>query len=124
MPSLLFIDDDYLTLEVYEKIFSLSGYNVLLADSGKVALEIAGEKHIDLIILDMRLPQMDGFDLLRLLKLNQLTRKIPVLMTSANPQSYAAKALASGAQYYLSKPIYPEQIRDILTQINNQTKDG
>jgi CheY-like chemotaxis protein len=123
MPRLLFVDDDFLTLETYDKIFTLSGYEVLLADSGTKALAMAGENHIDLIILDMRLPHMDGFEMLEFLKANPSTREIPVVMTSANPKNYAEEAYASGAQFYLSKPIYPEQIKQILDEIGIHGKD-
>ena len=123
MTCLLFIDDDYLTLETYEKIFSLSGFNVLLADSGKVALELASDKKPDLIILDMSLPQMDGITLLGLLKSDHATKGIPVVMTSASPIIFEVKTKESGAEFTIGKPVYPEKIKEILNELEQRGVD-
>jgi CheY-like chemotaxis protein len=116
MPCILFVDDDSLTLEAYDKIFSLCGYKVLLAESGQVALKVVKDHSIDLIVLDMRLPEMDGLEILRYLKSNPISSEIPVVIVTANPESIAQKALEAGAQYYLIKPINPDKVREILHQ--------
>jgi CheY-like chemotaxis protein len=113
MSCILFVDDDYLTLETYTKIFSLFGHKILLADSGEKALIVVNKHPIDLIVLDMRLPEMDGLELLRQLKSNPITKAIPVAMVSADPEIYGENAIAAGAQYYISKPIYPEKLQEI-----------
>jgi CheY-like chemotaxis protein len=118
VACLLFVDDDYLTLETYEKIFSISGFDVLLADSGRVALELADEHKPDLIILDMSLPRMDGLTLLNLLKSSPSTRDIPVVMTSASPMIFSESAKEFGAEFTIDKPIYPENIIEILEQLS------
>jgi CheY-like chemotaxis protein len=123
MPCVLFVDDDYLTLQTYQKIFSLSGFDVFLADSDKTALEIAVSKQIDLIILDMRLSALDGLDVLKMFKSHPLIKDIPVVMTSASPTVYPEQAIASGAQCYMSKPVYPEKINEILRQTGVRGKD-
>jgi CheY-like chemotaxis protein len=119
MACILFVDDDYFTLETYEKIFSLFGHQILLAESGEEALEVVKEHALDLIVLDMRLPEMDGFELLKQLKSDPATKEIPAVMVSANPDLYARQAIAAGAQHYISKPVYPEKLLEIIEQ-----KDG
>jgi len=118
MPCILFVDDDSLTLETYDKIFSLFGHKVLLAESGEKALKVVTHHTVDLIVLDMRLPEMDGFEILSQLRSNPLSSEIPVAMVTANPEIYAQEAIRAGAQYYISKPIYPDRLQEILNKID------
>lgn len=114
MACILFVDDDPLTLETYQKIFTFFEYKVLLASSGEEALQVVEEKPVDLIVMDMRLEDMDSSDLIRRIKLSPRAEDIPVVIVSANPEIYADQAIKAGAQYYMSKPIQPEKIREIL----------
>ena len=116
MARILFVDDDFFTLETYDRIMTLLGHESILSGTSTEALKIAAEQCPDLIVLDMRLPEMDGFELLRALKANPETEKIPAIMVSANPDSYAIHAYEAGAQYYLSKPFHPEKILEIIEQ--------
>ncbi len=124
MSCILFVDDDFLTLEAYEKIFSLSGHEVLRADTGKVALEMVSNQKIDLIVIDMILAQDDGLEILETLKSNPSTCDIPVVMTSANPRFFTEKALSYGADYTICKPIDPKQIEEILGERGNLSGEG
>ena len=114
MPRILFVDDDLLTLEMYEKIFNLYGYEVFLAESGMEALEKVNDSELDLIVLDMRLPEMDGIELLDRLKSNTSSSGILKIMASANPELFRDRAIEAGADYFISKPITPEKIDMIL----------
>jgi CheY-like chemotaxis protein len=79
-------------------------------------MQVLEEQQVDLIVLDMRLDDMDSAELIRRIKANPLTEAIPVVMVSANPEVFADQAIADGAQYYMSKPIQPDVIREILEQ--------
>ena len=114
MPRILFVDDDLLTLEMYEKIFNLYGYKVFLAESGMEALEKDNDSELDLIVLDMRLPEMDGIELLDRLKSNTSSSGILKIMASANPELFRDRAIEAGADYFISKPITPEKIDLVL----------
>jgi CheY-like chemotaxis protein len=81
---------------------------------------MARNHNVDLIILDMRLPDLDGTELLRHLKANPETEAISAVMVSANPEIYAAKTIKAGAQTFLSKPIYPEKILGIMDENNHK----
>jgi len=116
MARILFVDDDYFTLETYDKIFSLFGHQAILSESASQALLIAEGQQPDVIVLDMSLPDMDGFELLAQLKMNPLTAGIPAVMVSASPDIYAIKAIAAGAYQYMSKPIFPEKLLEIIEQ--------
>ena len=114
MPRILFVDDDLLTLEMYEKIFNLYGYEVFLAESGMEALEKVNDSELDLIVLDMRLPEMDGIELLDRLKSNTSSSGILKIMASANPELFRDRAIEAGADYFISKPITPEKIDMVI----------
>ncbi len=82
------------------------GYAVFTADNGNDALKIIKEKSPDLIILDVKIPGINGFDLCRLLKENPATKKIPVvLLTGLSKIKEVDRGYYMGADLYLTKPI-------------------
>lgn len=85
---------------------------VLEADSGQVALKLALEKQVDLIILDVQMPEMDGFETAQLLHSWKRTRHIPIVFLTAayKSQEFQQKGFAVGAADYLTKPIEPIQL--------------
>lgn len=106
MAIVLFIDDDFLSLVTLDKACSLLGHQTLLAHSGQEALKIAAEKQPHLIVLDMRLPDMDGVEVVKLLRIQDATQKIPVVFLSAGVTPNDREIVqAVGAQEYLLKPI-------------------
>ena len=70
MARILFVDDDPLTLETYQAIISFYGHDVLLASDGDQAIKTATEELPDMFVLDMNMPDIHGFDLLRKLRKN------------------------------------------------------
>jgi len=117
MARVLFIDDDPSTLETYTKAVELFGHRAILADTAEKALEIAAAECPDLIILDVRMPDMDGFELLTRLREGGSTASIPVVMLSAGAEMDAAdQAQAAGAVEYLSKPIRLNKLIDTIQQ--------
>jgi CheY-like chemotaxis protein len=121
MASILFVDDDPDTLYTYNQAVIIFGHQALLANSGGAALNMACEHHPDLIFLDMRMPDMDGIELLSKLSTNEVTKDIPAIMVSASPETgLASKALKAGAKSYLSKPIRLNDLMKIIQQISDQ----
>lgn len=116
MARILFVDDDYDTLKTYEKIIALFGHQALLAAYAADALQIAAAQLPDLIVVDMRLPDMDGFEFLKRLKSNPETAEIPSVMVSASPDHFANQAIAAGAKGYMTKPIDPGKLLDLLEE--------
>jgi len=116
MARILFVDDDFFTLETYEKLLSFFGHQSILANTCTHALQLAVDQSPDLIILDMRMPDMDGFEFLKELRSNPDTADIPAAMVSASPDVYAKRAKAAGAQYYLAKPIRTEKLLEIIAE--------
>jgi CheY-like chemotaxis protein len=84
--SLLLVDDAPANLDVLCALLETEGVDVALATDGPLALEIAANTHPDLILLDVMMPQMDGFEVCRRLKMDPVLKSIPVLFITARDQ--------------------------------------
>lgn len=114
MALILFVDDDPMTLETYSHIIGFYGHEVLLAGTAEQAIQTAIEALPDLMVLDMNLPDLHGFDLLRRLRKNTKTADIPAIMVSASPDAMADSAIQSGAREFRSKPVLPDELLTII----------
>ena len=102
----LVVDDEERNLELIEAMLVSDEYRVSRAFSGKEALAIAENNCLDVILLDVMMPEMDGFEVCRRLKLNPMTRPIPVLMVTAlNKKAHRVRAMEFGADDFLNKPV-------------------
>jgi DNA-binding response OmpR family regulator len=106
--NVLLIEDNEDITFLTRTTLEFNNYNVITAQDGKEGLSIAEIKPLDLIILDVMMPEMDGYDVLKLLKSNDKTRDIPVVMFSAKAQkTEIEKGLQLGAEKYFTKPFDP-----------------
>lgn len=106
--KVLIIEDDQAIAELERDYLEVHGYEVTLRADGKEALEEALEQAYDLIILDVMLPGMDGFDILRRIR---ETKFIPVLMVSARKEDIdKIRGLGLGADDYVTKPFSPSEL--------------
>ncbi|ERT03928.1 diguanylate cyclase domain protein [Lyngbya aestuarii BL J] len=106
----LVVDDYPLNLKLLCASLSRVKYKVLVAQTGESALEIAVSQQPDLILLDIRMPEMDGYEVCRQLKASPVTRDIPVIfMTALSETDNKVKGLKLGAADYITKPIHPEE---------------
>ena len=100
----------------------LGGFNVVLASNGVEAVERATAEIPDLILMDVRMPRMTGYDACKKLKENDSTKSIPVIFLSAKGQDQEIQqGLAAGAEEYILKPFAPDelvrQVRSVLKRI-------
>ena len=95
----LVADDDAVILRLLEVNFSLEGYEVTTADRGEAALELAGDRHYDLIVLDVMMPGMDGWEVCERLKADPSTAGIPVIFLSARTQDATTHAAYSRIRF-------------------------
>ena len=94
------------------------GYEVVTAFDGLDALEKAKAEDFDLIILDIMMPVLDGFEVCKRLKENEQTRDIPVLMLSAAAHVESVnKGMEAGAEDYIVKPFEPDKLRQKIDKI-------
>jgi len=102
---LLVVDDDEGNRDVLTRRLQKQGYTVANAENGRQALEMLEADSYDLILLDIMMPEMDGFEVLRRLKSTDLLKHVPVIMVSAlNEMESVAKCIEMGAEDYLTKP--------------------
>ncbi len=119
MSKILVAEDERDIRDLIGFTLRFAGFEVLLADNGIEAIEKAPLEQPDLIILDVRMPKMTGYEACRQLKKNPATSAIPIVFLSAKGQEGEIKqGLASGALEYIVKPFAPDelvnQVKDIL----------
>lgn len=116
-PLIMVVDDSITVRRVTERLLKREGYRVVLAADGMAALrELAAEKPA-LILSDIEMPQMDGFDLLRNIRNDQGLQDLPVVMiTSRTADKHRAHAEQLGATGYLGKPYQEEQLLELIHQ--------
>jgi two-component system cell cycle response regulator len=110
---ILIIEDDFASLELYSYLLKAVGYTTLLAGNGEQGLTLARRTRPDLIICDVKLPKMDGVEVVRHLKNEPTLAQIPIVAVTA--QALAGdreRLLAAGFDDYLSKPIEVERFID------------
>lgn len=107
MATILIVDDQPDNLYVLQRLLKGHGYDVLQAENGATALKIATERLPDLILLDVMMPEMDGFEVVQRLRDNAQTRNLPVVLLTANAPDERLKiqGLKLGADEYLTQPI-------------------
>ncbi|HEX6289159.1 MAG TPA: response regulator [Herpetosiphonaceae bacterium] len=107
MAKILIVDDQPDNLYVLERLLKGHGYAVLCAEDGATALRIADDDRPDLILLDVMMPEMDGFEVVQRLRESPTTRAIPVVLLTANApdQRLKIQGLKLGADEYLTQPI-------------------
>lgn len=107
--NILVVDDNDNTLRLMEAVLTQNGYHPLLARNGLEALEVLDHSHVDLIVLDIMMPEMDGFELTRTLR--EADFNIPILMVTAKEaMEDKKKGFLTGADDYMVKPVDEEEM--------------
>jgi DNA-binding response OmpR family regulator len=114
--KVLVVEDDVPLLDLYDKKFTASGYTVVRAEDGGKGVEVAGTELPDAIVLDVMLPVMNGFEVLKKIKGNDSTKNIPVvILSNYGEMPNITEGLLSGAVEYLIKVEHtPEEVVDIV----------
>lgn len=109
MINILVVDDDKNTRRLIQEVLKKAGYNTMTANNGVEALEMLDKEHIDLIVLDIMMPQMDGYELTETLRGGN--SEIPILMVSAKQLPEDKKrGFLVGTDDYITKPIDEEEM--------------
>jgi DNA-binding response OmpR family regulator len=118
----LVVDDDRLLLRLVEMNLGKTGMRVLLADSGEDALRLAAEEKPDVILLDIMMPFMDGYEVMGRLKADGATQDIPVIMlTAKSSHSDMRKCEEMGAAAYITKPFNLDDLRSTVSRVLQQS---
>ncbi len=111
MPTILLVEDNELNRDMLSRRLMRKGYEVLIADDGAKGLSAATDGKPDLILMDMSLPVLDGWEATRRLKAEPQTRAIPVIALTAHAMSSdREKAVAAGCDDYDTKPVELERL--------------
>ncbi|MCK4781789.1 response regulator [Candidatus Parcubacteria bacterium] len=122
MKKILFIEDEPVLQKNLENIFQAEGYKTMGALDGEIGLKLAQAEKPDLILLDLVLPKLSGFDVLKKLKDNETTKDIPVIiLTNLETMEDINKAIELGATTYLVKLNY--NLKELLEKVKQTLKE-
>jgi len=111
MPQIMVVDDDPDTVSILARHLQREGFTAIEAISGPECLRIVHEHRINVILLDLMMPGMDGFQVCRALKLDPETAEIPVIMITARDDLDArAEGMRLGVSDFLAKPVFRRQL--------------
>jgi len=123
MKTILVVDDNKSICETLEIFLKEKGFNMLSAGDGNSGMALLNDNHVDLVILDMLMPEKDGVE--TLLDLNKLSSKIPIIAISGGgkipPEIHLETAKKLGAKYTFRKPF---DRNDLLLAVNEALKDS
>lgn len=119
MSRILIVEDNAANRALLQAVLKPAGHELLLAEDGRAGVETALREKPDLILMDVMLPVMDGYEATHLIKQNPMTRHIPIVAITANDDpSERERALDAGCDGYITKPIdtqlLPNQVRLFL----------
>lgn len=121
----LIVDDDLDTLKLVGLLLQRQGYTVMAANSGAKALQKAQEEQPDLILLDVMMPDMDGYEVARRLRMDPNTASIPILMFTAKSQvDDKLTGFEAGADDYITKPAHPAELLARVKRLLARPRSG
>lgn len=118
MTTVLVADDDFDLRTIVTDLLTSSGYAILSASNGEEALEIATAQRPDLVVLDISMPRMDGYTVVKHLRENPETSRMPIIAFTAHAlKGDAEKALKAGYDGYIAKPFQPDELLNEIARL-------
>ena len=115
MAKVLIVDDSKTEILRFTKFLENDGHSVITANSGEEGIEVAGKELPDLILMDIVMPGLNGFQATRQLTRNEKTKQIPVIIvTTKNQETDRVWGKRQGASAYLTKPVSESTLRETL----------
>jgi two-component system, cell cycle response regulator DivK len=113
--KVLLVEDNLSTVDVLEKALQYLGYEVRVAKNGLEAVKMAVSELPDLVVMDIMLPELDGFEATRRLRENPSTRDVPILAATAKTMpGDKERCLAAGCDSYIAKPFDHRELRNAI----------
>jgi two-component system alkaline phosphatase synthesis response regulator PhoP len=119
---ILVVDDEIYIVHILDFSLGMEGYEVITALDGEQALEKLNSERPDLIVLDIMMPKLDGYEVCKAIKSDPETRHIPVILLSAKGRNVDQKlGFDVGADDYITKPFSPRKLVERINQLLGQT---
>jgi CheY-like chemotaxis protein len=112
MARILVVDDDQSIMEIVRYVATKAGHEIMEAVNGREGLARAKTDHPDLIILDVMMPEMDGYTLHNHLLADEATKRIPIIVLTAKGQMRDSFIGSPNIKFYMDKPFEPEDLQD------------
>jgi two-component system alkaline phosphatase synthesis response regulator PhoP len=120
--KILVVDDEIYIVHILDFSLGMEGYEVVTALDGEQALEKVTSEKPDLIVLDIMMPKLDGYEVCKSIKANAATKNIPVILLSAKGRNVDQKmGFEVGADDYITKPFSPRKLVERINQLLGQT---
>lgn len=117
MAKILYVEDNEDNVYMLQRRLTRKGFEVVIAENGEVGVEKSKSESPDLILMDLSMPVMDGWDAIKVIKADEVTKSIPVIALSAHAmEEHRQRAIDSGADDYDTKPVDLERL---LGKINS-----
>lgn len=115
MPKIIVVDDDKTSTTLFEQVLLMNKYEVVTLNESARTVEVASEVKPDLIILDLMMPEPDGFKVCRMLRAHPQFRRTPIIIVTAlNDLDSKLVAMGAGASDYLVKPFHIDQLFNMV----------
>ncbi|MGY2837717.1 response regulator transcription factor [Thermostichus sp. MS-CIW-41] len=118
MSRVLVVEDSQSQREMISKLLQENGFEVMTVEDGVEAVEAVKQSKPDLIVLDIVMPRMNGYEVCRLLKADPLTQKTPIVMCSSKGEEFDRYwGIRQGADAYIAKPFQPQELVGTIKQL-------
>jgi CheY-like chemotaxis protein len=117
MAKVLIVDDNELFRRINAEFLKLDGHDILLARNGRETLDIVQSEQPDILLLDIMMPGMDGYEICRQIKEDPVTRETFVVMLTAVAGSERFRSFQAGADEHITKPIPSRELRDLVRKL-------
>lgn len=115
MAKIIVVDDDKASTTLFEQVLLMNGYEVVTLNESSKTIETANAEHPDLFILDLMMPEPDGFKLCRMLRADPHYRRTPILIVTAlNDVDSRLVVMGAGANDYLVKPFHINELYECI----------
>ncbi len=123
MSKIIVVDDDKAATALFEQVLLMNHYEVFPLNESSKTIELADQVHPDLFILDLMMPEPDGFKLCRMLRTNPNFRRTPIIIVTAlNDVDSRLVAIGAGANDYLVKPFHIDELYAVVEHQLNKNK--
>ena len=123
MTKIIVVDDDKASTALFEQVLLMNGYEVVSLNESRKTIEVANDSHPDLFIIDLMMPEPDGFKLCRMLRSDPNYRRTPILIVTAlSDVDSRLVAIGAGANDYLVKPFHINELYECIERQLNKRR--